>query len=105
MQDKIADLKKRKNIDLQQMAIELGMMQQDPRTQERGQDSNKPARKRTAKINKIETELNLQDQAGAGSIQMWAVLLPPILPLFLAGFVFLIRRVREREGVSRSRLK
>jgi ABC-2 type transport system permease protein len=38
--------------------------------------------------------------------QKWlAVLLPPIPPLVVAFFVFFRRRAREREGVSRSRLR
>jgi hypothetical protein len=34
-----------------------------------------------------------------------AVLLPPIAPLLLAGFVFMGRRAREREGVNKKRLR
>jgi hypothetical protein len=38
--------------------------------------------------------------------QKWlAVLLPPILPLVLAFFVFFKRRAQEREGVAKSRLR
>jgi ABC-2 type transport system permease protein len=37
--------------------------------------------------------------------KMWAVLLPPIPPLMLAVIVFFTRRVREREGIARSRLR
>ena len=35
----------------------------------------------------------------------WAVLLPPIPPLVLGLFVFIMRRIREREGVARERLR
>ena len=34
-----------------------------------------------------------------------AVLLPPILPLLVGAYVFAARRVQEREGVSRKRLR
>ena len=37
--------------------------------------------------------------------KMWAVLLPPLPPLFVAAVVFFTRRAREREGVARSRLR
>jgi hypothetical protein len=33
------------------------------------------------------------------------VLLPPIFPLFVALGVFVLRRVKEREGVAKSRLR
>jgi ABC-2 type transport system permease protein len=36
---------------------------------------------------------------------LWAVLLPPIPPLLVAIVVFFTRRAKEREGVSRSRLR
>jgi ABC-2 type transport system permease protein len=36
---------------------------------------------------------------------MWAVVLPPIPPLLVALVVFFTRRAREREGVSRARLR
>jgi ABC-2 type transport system permease protein len=42
----------------------------------------------------------VQDQC-----KIWAVLLPPIPPLIVAAVVFFTRRVREREGVARSRLR
>ena len=37
--------------------------------------------------------------------KLWAVLLPPIPPLLVAVGVFFTRRSREREGVSRNRLR
>ena len=37
--------------------------------------------------------------------KLWAVLLPPILPLGVAFIVFFNRRAREREGVSKARLR
>ncbi len=37
--------------------------------------------------------------------KMWAVFLPPVLPLMMGMFVFFGRRAREREGVARSRLR
>jgi hypothetical protein len=40
-----------------------------------------------------------------GTYKLWAVLIPPIPPLLVAGFVFLNRRSKEREGVSSKRLR
>ena len=37
--------------------------------------------------------------------KLWAVLLPPIFPLVVAIGVFVVRRVKEREGVAKSRLR
>jgi ABC-2 type transport system permease protein len=37
--------------------------------------------------------------------KLWAVLLPPIPPLIVAGIVFFNRRANEREGVSKARLR
>ena len=56
-------------------------------------------------IEKIETDLNLKVQQVQDYYKLWAVLLPPILPLVLALGVFVVRRVREREGVAKSRLR
>ncbi len=60
---------------------------------------------RDREIERIQTELNLQIQRLQDTYKMWAVLLPPIPPLLVAVAVFFTRRVREREGVARSRLR
>jgi len=60
---------------------------------------------RDKQINEIETKLNNQIRAIQDQYKMWAVMLPPIPPLLVALFVFLTRRSREREGVSRTRLR
>ncbi len=104
MQKKLAELKQRKNIDLQQMAIELGMMQ---RNLERIREAKleQARRDKDREINKSETELNLEVNRVQDQYKLWAVLLPPIPPLLVAMIVFFTRRAREREGVSRSRLR
>ena len=40
-----------------------------------------------------------------GTYKLWAVIIPPIPPLLVAAFVFFNRRSKEREGVSRKRLR
>jgi ABC-2 type transport system permease protein len=60
---------------------------------------------RDQKINRIDTDLAIQVRHVQFFYKMCAVLIPPIAPLVLAVVVFLTRRSREREGVSRSRLR
>jgi ABC-2 type transport system permease protein len=104
IQDKIAELKKRKDVDSQQMLIEVAMMQQDLERQ-RESRIEQLRQEKERKINKIETELALTVRHVQDQYKMWAVLLPPIPPLLVAVIVFFTRRAREREGVARSRLR
>ncbi len=62
-------------------------------------------RDRVRKVKEIETDLSLSIRKMQDRYKMWAVLLPPIPPLLLAIGVFITRRIREREGVVRSRLR
>ncbi len=55
--------------------------------------------------NRIETEKTLEIERVQDTYKLWAVLLPPILPLLIAVFVFITRRLQEKEGVARSRLR
>ncbi len=102
--EKVAELKKRKNMDIQQMAIEVALMQQSLEQQRQTKLAQLRAEK-DQKINKIETDLALKVKQVQDRYKMWAVLLPPIPPLLVAVFVFFSRRAREREGVARSRLR
>ena len=65
----------------------------------------KAERDRTQNIEKIRRETDLRIQ----KIQNWykfvAVALPPIPPLVVGLIVFVRRRLREREGVSKARLR
>ncbi len=102
--DKLAELKKRKNVDIQQMAIEVSMMQ-DNLERERTAKLKQLSDEKDRNITKIETELKSKVDAVQLGYKLWAILLPPILPLMLAVMVFFIRRGREHEGVSRERLR
>jgi ABC-2 type transport system permease protein len=62
-------------------------------------------RERDQNINKIDTQLNVLIRKVQNQYKSWAVLLPPIPPLLVGLAVFFVRRAREREGVSRSRLR
>ena len=54
---------------------------------------------------RIEREEAAQIRAVQDRYKFWAVALPPIPPLVVAVVVFFTRRVREREGVAKSRLR
>ncbi len=84
----------------QRVAIELKAGQQRI---EAGKERSK--RERDQKVNEIETSLAVQIRKVQDRYKMWAVILPPILPLLVAIGVFITRRAREREGVARSRLR
>jgi len=62
-------------------------------------------RKRDAEVDAVERKLESQIRREQDRQKWLAVLLPPILPLVLAFFVFFKRRAQEREGVSKSRLR
>ena len=57
------------------------------------------------KIEKIKRDTDLQIEKVQNEYKRWAVILPPILPLTIGFVVFVRRRLREREGISRSRIK
>jgi len=101
---KIQDLQKRKNIDPQQMLIEVALAQEDGRRRLEA-EKEKLKRKRDQRVNKIETDLALQVRAVQDWYKFWAVVLPPIPPLLVGIAVFFTRRAREREGVARERLR
>jgi ABC-2 type transport system permease protein len=101
---KIEELRKRKDVDPQQLLIEVALAQQDG--QRRLQAKTEQFRqKRDRQVNQIETDLALQIRRVQDQYKLWAVVLPPIPPLLLAVVVFINRRIREREGVARSRLR
>lgn len=104
IEEKVAELRKRKNMDVLQMATEVGLMQQSLE-QEREAKMAQLRAEKDREMNKIETDLALKVQGVQFQYKMWAVLLPPIPPLLVAVIVFFTRRAREREGVAKSRLR
>ncbi len=62
-------------------------------------------RDRDREIKKIERNLAQEVRKVQDKRKLWAVLLPPIPPLLVAFFVFFNRRAKEREGVSKARLR
>ncbi len=101
---KIDSLKKRKNIDPQQLLIEVATAQQvGQRRLETKVEQLSHERDRA--MNKIDTKLALETDRVRNAAKGWAVFLPPIPLLLVALIVFFTRRSRERLGVSRARLR
>jgi ABC-2 type transport system permease protein len=101
---KLDEMRQRKDLDPLRAMIELQMMQQelnrrmDVELEQRRQD-------RDRETNRIETDLNLTVRGVQNSVKTWAILLPPAPLVVLAVVIWLIRRGRESEGVSRSRMR
>ncbi|MBN1911080.1 MAG: Gldg family protein, partial [Pirellulales bacterium] len=57
------------------------------------------------KQNRIDMDLRQSEERIRNHYKLLAVLLPPILPLVLAVVFLISRRIREREGVARARLR
>ncbi|MFN9273630.1 MAG: Gldg family protein [Planctomycetia bacterium] len=62
-------------------------------------------RKRDAEVEAVERQLGAKVRQEQDRQKWLAVLLPPIPPLVVAFFVYFRRRAREREGVSKARLR
>jgi len=62
-------------------------------------------RKLAAAVRANDTKTNQQINRVRNWIKFLSVALPPILPLFIGVVVFLRRRLREREGMSKKRLR
>jgi ABC-2 type transport system permease protein len=86
------------------IATRAGMVQ-EARQKEVDAKIERLKRKKEEDSNKIKTDLNLQVSRIRNWYKLWAVLIPPILPLVVGIGVFVFRRMQEREGVSRTRLR
>ena len=104
IKEKLDELEKQKDVDPQQMVIQVGMMA-EKLERERQATIAKLDREKEKEDNRIENKLT----AAVGQVQsrykLLAVLLPPIPPLIVALIVLITRRAREREGVAKSRLR
>jgi ABC-2 type transport system permease protein len=99
-----AKLKTGSAVEVQAAAVELGTAVGEFKTRE-DEKKKEYERIRDQKVAKSETELAQEIRRVQDQCKIWAVLLPPIPPLIVAAVVFFTRRVREREGVARSRLR
>ncbi len=107
LKDEMAKLEKSwkdQKVNGQEIVIRAAMAQQEG---QRRLDTKLSTLKKQneREINAIETQLRNQVDGVRNWYKLWAVLLPPILPLAVAVGVLITRRSREREGVSRSRLR
>jgi len=100
----VEELRKRKDIPEFDKAVQLLMLQQDGQRRLDAKVKEAEA-ERDREIQRIETQLAATIRRVQDAYKMWAVVLPPIPPLVVAVIVLLTRRAREREGVSRSRLR
>ncbi len=101
---RIAELKKRENLNQQQAMIEILQAQQvgQRRLETRLEQLKK---KRDSKIKEAETKSAQAIRSVQDRYKLWAVLLPPIPLLIVAFVVFFNQRANEREGVSKARLR
>lgn len=103
LNDKVEELKKQGG-DTKAMLQQVAMAQAAGQaTLERETASLK--KKRDAEIGSIDKDLAKQVRSVQDGYKLWAVILPPILPLLFGLAVFFNRRAKEREGVARSRLR
>lgn len=102
--ERIEKLKKRAGLNPNQAAIEVMAAQQQG--QRELEVKNAAAeRRRDQQMKTIERNLALEIRQVQDRYKMWALLLPPIPPLLVGLAVFFARRAREREGVSKARLR
>jgi ABC-2 type transport system permease protein len=104
LDEEIERLKKQKGGSPNEIAMNVLMAQQ---AGQRRLDTKvaQLEQKRDREIKQIERNLALQIRQVQDTYKMWAVLLPPIPPLLLGLYVFFHRRQKEREGVSKNRLR
>lgn len=86
------------------LASKMGMEQED-RQKKLEALRERLTRQKDEDSNKIKTDLNLQVNRIRNQYKLWAVVIPPIPPLLIGIGVLVFRRVREKEGVARSRLR
>ncbi|MCH2130728.1 MAG: Gldg family protein [Pirellulaceae bacterium] len=90
--------------DIEAAEIRLAIRRQ---TEQRRLDTRvqKSKNERDQKLKEIDRQLELKTQKVQNTFKVWAAVLPPLPPLLIGFIVFVYRRLREREGVSRERLR
>ena len=101
---KIDDLRKNKDTQSDEFIQQIQIAQRDGE-QRLNQKIKVLEQKRDRDVEQKRRELAKEVHAIQDEYKLQGVLLPPILPLAVAFFVYFNRRAREREGVSKSRLR
>jgi ABC-2 type transport system permease protein len=101
---RINEIRETKNVDRNELAqrVQMAMISGQ---QELDRTIEDLQRKHDVKIEKVDRDREKNVESVQWFYKFAALLLPPILPLFVALGVFVYRRGREREGVARSRLR
>lgn len=102
--DRINELKNRKNVNPRQALTEVAIAQQDGQRRLEMQ-TEKLKRELDSKVKLTEVNLAQQVRSTQDWFKLWSVLLPPIPPLIVAFFVFFNRREKEKAGVAKTRLR
>jgi ABC-2 type transport system permease protein len=107
LEAELQKLQQQENADpklLQEKGIDLTLQLQ---VAKRRKDSTVEHLKQTAQrqIEKADSELAASVRSVQDGYKLWSVVLPPIPPLLVAFFVYFNRRNKEREGVSKARLR
>jgi ABC-2 type transport system permease protein len=111
LEDKVKELQDKQQRGESISLSEMIQMQQDLETQK--QVAQERIKTKTTQLNaryesdqeKLHRDYEQELQQIRNSYKAWAVLLPPLPPLLVGLVVFARRRLREREGIARSRLK
>jgi ABC-type transport system involved in multi-copper enzyme maturation permease subunit/ABC-type uncharacterized transport system involved in gliding motility auxiliary subunit len=97
-------LQKQDNVNLQAVLTQVATVQKT-RQQRVDREKERLKRQQEEDRQRIDGDLAREIDKVQDGYKLRAVLLPPIPPLMLAVLVFFIRRYKEREGVSRGRLR
>jgi ABC-2 type transport system permease protein len=104
LDDDIAKIQKRKDVDPGEL-LRLVEMAREGRQKELLRKTETLERERDEQIKASEREFARETREKQNSVKFAAVFWPPILPLLMGVAVFFNRRAREREGVSKARLR
>ena len=104
LDERVAEIEKRTDLDPLQKMLEV---QTARRVGEKRLETRRKQLEieRDREMEKVDRELELKIRSVQDRVRRAAVLLPTIPPLLLGILVFFQRRAREREGVSRERLR
>jgi ABC-2 type transport system permease protein len=101
---KVADVQKREGLSAnarQQLLQRVQLREQDKLTAQ----IQALEAERSRKVKQIQYQLEQEVRSEQDQSKLYAILVPPILPLLLALYVFFGRRKTEREGVAQDRLR